>query len=118
MATLDALVVPSECEIDDVDIGDSMVIIQAHTRTSDGFCPLCLRRSTRIHSYHTRTIQDLPISEYSVCLKLRVRRFRCEYRRCQRQTFAEQLPELVASHAQRTRRLTEAQHNTAINDVV
>lgn len=113
MAALDDLVVPSVCEIDDVDIGNSMVIIRAHIKTPDGACPLCLRCSARIHSYYTRTIHDLPVSEYSVCLKLRVRRFRCENGRCQRQTFTEQLPELVASHAQRTRRLAEAHHNTA-----
>ncbi len=113
MSALDALVVPSVCEVDGAEMDSGFVTIRAHVRTLDGVCPLCLCRSVRIHSYYTRTIHDLPVSEYSVCLKLRVRRFRCENGRCQRQTFTEQLPELAAPHAQRTHRLAEAQHHTA-----
>ncbi len=75
MAAPDNLVVPSVCDIDDVDIGDSMVIIQAHISTPAGVCPLCLRCSARIHSDYKRTIYALPFSEYTVCLKLRVRRY-------------------------------------------
>ena len=111
MSALDALVVPSVCEVDGAEMDSGVVTIQAHVRTLDGVCPLCLCRSVRIHSYYTRTIRDLPVSEYSVCLKLRVRRFRCENGRCQRQTFTEQLPDLAASKAPRTPRLAEAQNH-------
>jgi hypothetical protein len=38
-----------------------------------------------------------------------IRRFYCHHPPCQRRTCAERLPRLLERHAQRTRRLTEAQ---------
>jgi hypothetical protein len=46
------------------------------------------------------------MSGRTVRLVLRVRRFRCQNSACQQQTFAERCPEVVALHAQRTKRLT------------
>jgi len=38
-------------------------------------CPLCRRRSKRVHSHYRRTIADLPCGAARVCLHLRTRRF-------------------------------------------
>ena len=65
-------------------------------------CPSCQQISHRVHSYYTRSPQDLPISGQMVQLVLRVRRFRCQNRQCQRQTFAERLPDLPVSARQTT----------------
>ncbi len=70
-------------------------------------CPLCQRRSKRVHSHYERTLADLPCSGDRVTLHLRVRRFVCRVRWCGRKIFAERLPDLVAPFAQRTTRLTD-----------
>lgn len=43
-----------------------------------------------------------------------MRRFYCHDTACARQTFAERLPDLVAPHARRTRRLAEAQTRVGV----
>jgi transposase len=68
-------------------------------------CPLCQRRSTRVHSHYERTPADLPCAGDRVVAHLRVRRFVCRVRWCRRKIFAERLPDLVAPYAWRTARL-------------
>jgi len=68
-------------------------------------CPLCRRRSKRVHSHYRRTIADLPCGAAGVCLHLRTRRFVCRVRWCRRKIFTERLPTLVAPWAQHTHRL-------------
>lgn len=70
-------------------------------------CPLCQRRSKRVHSHYERTLADLPCSGHRITLHLRVRRFVCRVRWCRRKIFAERLPDLVAPFARRTTRLTD-----------
>jgi transposase len=48
------------------------------------------------------SLKALPSSGRAIRLLLRVRRFRCPNPTCQRKTFAEPFPHLVAPHAQRT----------------
>jgi len=45
---------------------------------------------------------------------LRARRFYCRNAECARRTFAERLPELVATHARRAARLAEAQGQVGV----
>jgi transposase len=65
-------------------------------------CPLCTRRSKRVHSSYHRTVADLPLAGRRLILRLRVRRFRCDVRRCSRAIFAERFPKLVAAYGRRT----------------
>jgi transposase len=95
------------CEVDAMEMDSPTIIIKAHTRGTSAVCPYCSQRSQRVHSYYTRTIHDLPVSEQVVCLKLCVRRFRCLNPHCIKRTFTERLPTLVAPYAQRTTRLIE-----------
>jgi len=69
-------------------------------------CPLCQRRSRRIHARFTRTLADLPWGGQVVQLRLEGRRFRCTNRRCPRQTFRERLPQLALPYRRRTRALS------------
>lgn len=96
------------CEVDSVDVRDGRVTIEAHTATEVANCPACMQGSQRVHSYYVRQPGDLPLGENVVRLQLRVRRFRCLNPACGRRTFAERLPELLAPHAQRTDRLSNA----------
>src|SRR5215213_3594664 len=71
-------------------------------------CPCCHRPSTRVHSYYTRTIADLPWHGVVVQLHLRTRRFRCKNNLCTKRIFCERLPLVVASYGRKTIRMNEA----------
>jgi len=86
--------------------GEATVVVYASAQQRTASCPRCQYLSQSIHSYYSRSPQDLPISGKTVRLVLRVRRFRCQNPGCQQRTFAERCPEVVAPHAQRTKRLT------------
>jgi transposase len=70
-------------------------------------CPICHRRSRRIHARFTRTLADLPWGGQMVQIHLEGRRFRCSNRRCPRQTFRERVPQLALPYRRRTHALTE-----------
>ncbi len=78
-------------------------------------CPLCQHRAKRVHSHYERTLADLPCGGDRVTLHLRVRRFVCRVRWCDRKIFAERLPDLVAPFARRTTRLTDHVMRTAFD---
>jgi hypothetical protein len=67
-------------------------------------CPLCNRRSKRVHSHYPRTIADLPCAGTRVIVHLRARRFVCRVRSCGRRIFCERLPALIAPWGRRTLR--------------
>ena len=75
-----------------------------------GSCPACGKRLTSRHGWHERHLRDLPTQGAGVTVKLRMRRWRCRNKACQRQTFVEQLPEVAAPQAHRTRRAAELVH--------
>jgi len=68
-------------------------------------CPLCRRRSKRVHSRYERTITDLPCAGDVVTMHLSTRRFVCRVRWCRRKIFTERFPFLVAPFARKTTRL-------------
>lgn len=71
-------------------------------------CPICQRRSRRIHARFMRTLADLPWGGQVVRIHLEGRRFRCTNHRCPRQTFRERLPQLALPYRRRTQALSEA----------
>lgn len=91
-------------EIDRMIVFEQQVIIYAHGTATEMCCPDCELPSTRIHSHYTRCPQDLPLSGKQARLHIRLKRFRCDNRLCNRRTFVEALPELVAFGSQRTQR--------------
>jgi len=68
-------------------------------------CPVCGKRSARVHSRYTRTLADLPWQGIPVTVRLHVRRFFCDEGTCDRAIFAERLSGVVAHYARRTERL-------------
>jgi transposase len=69
-------------------------------------CPLCQQPATRIHSPYTRHPADLPWAGHAVRFVLHVRKFFCLTPACPRRIFTERLPDVVASSARTTVRLT------------
>lgn len=71
-------------------------------------CPLCKVSSRSLHSRYVRRVADLPWLGVAVSLELHARKFRCRNSLCSRRVFCERLPKVVAAHARRTNRLTDA----------
>jgi hypothetical protein len=74
-------------------------------------CPVCGRRSRRVHSRYPRTVADLPWGGVRVTLRVQVRRFRCRHPVCPRRIICERLPGLARPYGRRTeqrRRALEA----------
>src|SRR5438067_2249282 len=90
-------------EIQHIMSSETQVTITARALTATSACPSCSGSSTHVHSYYTRSPQDLPISGRRVRLVLQVRRFRCPNAHCPRRTFAERLPNLPVSARQTSR---------------
>ena len=85
----------------------SLTLVVKATRT-EAECPRCHRPSTRVHSYYTRKMSDLPWHGVAVQLHLRTRRFRCKNSLCTKRIFCERLPLVVASYGRQTMRMNEA----------
>ena len=83
-------------------VADTGLSLSLSTTRRTAQCPLCSRRSRRVHSRYLRTIADLPWAGRSIILRVQVRRFFCRNRHCPRAIFAERLPALVAPRARRT----------------
>src|SRR4051812_29839408 len=83
----------------------STITLTLRARQITACCPLCGRRSKRVHSRYERTLADLPWGAYAVTIRLRVRRLFCRNTRCERRIFTERLPGITLPWARRTRRL-------------
>src|SRR3954463_10033661 len=83
----------------------STITLTLRARRITACCPLCGRRSRRVHSRYERPLADLPWGAYAVTVQLRVRRLFCRNSRCERRIFTERLPGIALPWARRTRRL-------------
>ncbi len=88
--------------LDNVALDGSVVTLTVASRRVGARCPLCGRRSTRVHSRYQRAVSDLPASGRVVMLLVWVRRFRCMTRSCPRRIFAERVPHVAAPHARKS----------------
>lgn len=86
----------------------SSLTLVAQTTRPQAECPRCYRPSTRVHSYYTRAVADLPWHGVAVRLHLRTRRFRCKNSLCTKRVFCERLPGVVAHYGRKTVRLDDA----------
>ncbi len=91
--------------VEDVDEEDRIILVSARTVDGPASCPTCGICSTRVHSYHRRTLTDLPLDGRSVVVQVRIRRLFCSTRQCCN-TFREQVPGLMERYQRRTVRLT------------
>jgi transposase len=85
----------------------SLTLVVRATR-AQAECPRCHHPSSRLHSYYTRHIADLPWHGVAVGLELRTRRFRCKNSLCTKRVFCERLPRVVAHYGRKTVRMEEA----------
>ena len=88
--------------VDWVSVTDEVIALHLASGRSWAACPLCKRRSRRLHGIYERTLADLPVVGRTLMLQLRVRRFRCTNDACPRQIFAERFPGLAGVRVRRT----------------
>jgi transposase len=108
MPTSHLLADPTSICLEKIIQHDSSLTLVVRTTRRAAECPRCHRPSTRVHSYYTRQVADLPWHGVSVRLELRTRRFRCRNSLCTKRVFCERLPRVVAYYARKTIRLNEA----------
>jgi len=94
--------------IEGIVTGEGCLTLHVSATRQTAACPLCGIRSKRIHSCYVRTLRDLPCCGLALCLRVSVRRFRCDARRCPRRIFAEQFPDVAGARARLTAPLRAA----------
>jgi transposase len=92
------------CQVDDT---TAQITLRVRSTQTNAPCPLCATSARRIHSDDGRTLADLPWTQYRVCLQLRVRKWFCRNRACQRRIFTGRLPTIAVPWTRRTLRLAQ-----------
>ncbi len=100
-AGLSALVIE-----DVVDEGDFVRVV-ARTRNDLVSCPVCGSPTGRVHAFHGRTIADVPVVAAGWWCRYGSGGWYAQSGGCARQTFREQVPELLERYQRRTCRLTK-----------
>ena len=99
---------PTSIRLEKIIQHDSSLTLMVRAKRTQVECPRCHRASTRVHSYYTRSVADLPWHGVAIRLHLRTRRFRCPNSLCTKRVFCERMPRVVAHYARKTLRLDEA----------
>ncbi len=84
---------------------ENAITLVARTSSRVARCPVCAKRSSKVHSRYTRTLADLPWQGIPVTVSLSIRRFFCDEASCQRAIFTERLPGVAVHYSRRTERL-------------
>ncbi|QDK77725.1 transposase [Spirosoma sp. KCTC 42546] len=102
------------CQIINCQSLEKGYVLTAYSINNRAYCLLCQQVSNRSNGFYYRKPTDLPISDRSVQLKLRLRRFLCLNPACPRRTFSQPCPDWLPAYARHTSRLTQAQRNVAM----
>jgi transposase len=99
---------PTSIRLEKIIQHKSSLTLVVRVKRMQAECPRCHHPSTRVHSYYTRAVADLPWHGVAVRLHLRTRRFRCRNSLCTKRVFCERLPHVVAHYGRKTVRLDDA----------
>jgi len=102
------LALPDGLEVTSTTIAETVLTIDIVATAKSSLCPLCAQAATRVRSYYTRLVADVPCAGRQVQLILHVRKFRCETVECPRQIFTERLAPFLKPWARMTSRLSQA----------
>jgi transposase len=102
--------IPNSAEVKLICLSQTAGTVQIELRACQpsSLCPVCNRRSTKVHSRYRRVVADLPWEGLPVKILLEARKFICANGRCSRRIFTEALPGTVARYARRSYRSCEA----------
>lgn len=102
------LPLPEGMLIDQIEGGDTALVVPVRSTRPTSCCPLCALSSSSIHSHYRRVLRDVPCGGSQIQLTLTVRKFFCRNPDCQRKIFTERLPTFVEPWARMTARLCSA----------
>jgi len=102
------LPLPEGMLIEQIEGGDSDLVVHVRSTRPTSCCPLCGHSSSSIHSHYRRVLRDVPCGGSQIQLNLTVRKFFCRNQECQRKIFTERLPTFVEPWARMTVRLCSA----------
>lgn len=108
MPTSHLLADPTAIRLEKITQHPGSLTLVVRTTRPQAECPRCHRPSSRVHSYYTRTVADLPWHDVAVKLELRTRRLRCRNSLCTKRVFCERLPRVVAAYGRKTVRMEQA----------
>jgi len=108
MGAAPILPMPATLAVERIHLAPQEVVIELASRLPGEDCPSCGQHSSRIHSHYVRKLRDLPAHGLAIQLRVRLRRFFCDFRDCPRCTFAERMPEVAMRYSRRTTRLAVA----------
>lgn len=97
-------IIKSHYNIVDVNDKGKEILIEIKPEKHSCQCPVCGKESKRVHSKIYRTIQDLPLNNKTVYLKIDTNLYTCQNPECEVQKFEDNL-DFVRSYGQRTFRL-------------
>ena len=103
----------SSIKVESIEIKVEHLVINVKSTRETATCPYCSQESESVHSWYKRKPADVPSAAFVTRWQMRVRCFFCENPLCQRQTFAERFPGVVAPYARRTDRLANQQCQVA-----
>ena len=88
---------------EEIKIDANSILVTVASARDYAKCPYCQASATRKHSRHFRTLSDLPCGDRAVKICWEAKRYFCDNYNCVRLTFCEQLPEVTARYARKTR---------------
>ena len=103
----------SQLCIDRIEMEEGVIVLSVSSTSPTSLCPLCGIPSDQVHSHYQRQPADLPLAGYAVRLDMNVRKFFCNNSDCERATFCERMPSILAPYARYTNRLVDQQRQVA-----
>ena len=103
-----------QVKLEDLTPSDTGLVFTARTKGRSATCPCCGRKSSSVHCYRPRKLQDLEFLDKSVTLILHARHFRCNNPKCERKIFAEPL-KMAAPYMRMTNDVHERIRHEALN---
>ena len=67
------------------------IILNIESKKTKCQCPLCKHKSSECHEYYIRTVQDTPIHNKTVWLKIKAHKYECINRNCKVKVFTEEI---------------------------
>lgn len=98
---------PDALTLETIALENDIIVFHVRTTAEAANCPQCGYPSQRIHSHYLRTLQDLPWQGNAVRFLLRVRRFFCDNKECERKIFAEVTDTMAKRYRRKTTRLDD-----------
>jgi len=95
---------PESLKITQVDEWDESITITLKSGKRSYLCPICGEEMRTYHGTYRRTVQDLPILQKNVKLKIIAYEYNCDNPGCEASTFVEEYDGFVGRHERMTHR--------------